>query len=179
MSNFIKHPVLAGFLALVLCSAAIWLGEFALHREFFPERPIETPVKQPVQIVAVDDSGKDSTAKKSVPAIIPHDNQDQIAAILNNSNLDFSKIIAQLFVLLPNLNESEQEEVAQHIANLSDDDQAQQWVAKLIANELPSPATEVLFNDLLNRPNEILTPALATIADLPRHPKKEDSIEML
>ena len=48
--------------------------------------------------------------------------------------------------------------------------------------ELPSssvPAAEVLFNDMLNRPHDLLMPFLGAIADQPVHPLHKDSTDVL
>jgi len=80
---------------------------------------------------------------------------------------------------LPKLNEREQEKRAEEIAELSDDNTAVEWSKKVISNSIPQAAARVLFNDLLNRPPEVLQPFLAEIADQHEHPLKEECTEAL
>jgi hypothetical protein len=44
----------------------------------------------------------------------------------------------------------------------------------LISDSIPLAAARILFNDLLNRPPEVLQPFLAEIADKFEHPLKEE-----
>ena len=94
-------------------------------------------------------------------------------------DLDLPPRIKSLFDDLPKLNEREQEKCAEEIAELSDDNTAVEWSKKVISNSIPQAAARVLFNDLLNRPPEVLQPFLAEIADKSDHPFKEECAEAL
>jgi hypothetical protein len=94
-------------------------------------------------------------------------------------DLDLPSRIKSLFDDLPKLNEHEQEKCAEEIAEQSDDSTAVEWSKKLISDLIPQAAARVLFNDLLNRPPEVLQPFLAEIADKPDHPFKEECTEAL
>ena len=85
----------------------------------------------------------------------------------------------QLLSALPKLNPEQQAEAAQHIANLSDDALAAQWAQKILSQTLPQSACEVLFNDLLNRPHEMLLPILSKLANMPKHPLSTQNVEIL
>ena len=50
---------------------------------------------------------------------------------------------------------------------------------KILSQSLPQSASEVLFNDLLNRPHEMLLPILSKLADMPKHPQSTQSVEIL
>jgi hypothetical protein len=104
---------------------------------------------------------------------------DPIAKILDRTDLDFPSTVNRLIAILPKLNSDEQAEAAQHIANLSDDEAAKSWLPKVINQSLPQPAAEVLFNDMLNRPHEMLLPFLSKLADMPQHPQSTQSVEIL
>ena len=54
-----------------------------------------------------------------------------------------------------------------------------EWSKILISKFIPEAAERVLFNDLLNRPSQVLQPFLAEIADKPEHPLKEKCTEAL
>jgi hypothetical protein len=94
-------------------------------------------------------------------------------------DLDLPLIMQGHFDELPKLDEREQEKCAEEIAELSDDSTAVEWSKKVISNSIPQAAARVLFNDLLNRPPEVLQPFLAEIADQPEHPLKEECTEAL
>ena len=94
-------------------------------------------------------------------------------------DIDLPSRIKSLFDDLPKLNECEQEKCAEEIGELSDDSTAVEWSKKVISNSIPQAAARVLFNDLLNRPPEVLQPFLADIADQPEHPLKEECTEAL
>ena len=102
-----------------------------------------------------------------------------ISADIAQHDLDLPPRIKSLFDDLPKLNEREQEKCAEEIAELSDDNTAVEWSKKLISDLIPQAAARVLFNDLLNRPPEVLQPFLAEIADQSEHPLKEECTEAL
>ena len=104
---------------------------------------------------------------------------DPVSEILSRPDEDFANTVNQLLTALPKLNPEQQAEAAQHIANLSDDALAAQWSQKMIVQSLPQPASELLFNDLLNRPHELLMPFLSKLADMPQHSQSTQSVEIL
>jgi hypothetical protein len=87
--------------------------------------------------------------------------------------------IKEMLDSLPNINSKDQEKIAQAIADQSDDNAAKNWSDLIILNALPQPATIVLFNDMKNRPPELLQPFLANIADQATHPQKNVSVKAL
>ena len=94
-------------------------------------------------------------------------------------DLDLPLRIQGHFDELPKLKEREQEKCAEEIGELSDDSTAVEWSKKVISNSIPQAAARILFNDLLNRPPEVLQPFLAEIADQHEHPLKEECTEAL
>jgi len=105
--------------------------------------------------------------------------EDKVAAILGDQTLTPSDVVKRLVEELPQFDALTQEEAAQHIANLSDDQTAMIWVKKMISNQLPLPVAEVLFNNLLSRSEELVRPTLAAIADQPNHPQQSESSQIL
>ena len=102
-----------------------------------------------------------------------------ISTDMAQSDLDLPSRIRSLFDDLPKLNEREQEKYAEEITELSDDNTAAEWSKKLISNSIPQAAVRFFFNDLLNRPPQVLHPFLAEIADQLEHPLKEECTESL
>lgn len=105
--------------------------------------------------------------------------EDLITAILGDESLEPHSTVIQLIKALPRLDTTSQEEAAHHIANLSDDTSATNWTQMLISNQLPAPAAEILFNNLLSRSEELVLPTLTAIADRPNHPQQSESVEIL
>jgi hypothetical protein len=104
---------------------------------------------------------------------------DPISDVLSNERLNSSAAATKLLEILPRLDADRQSEAAHHIANLSDDVACSTWSKMVVSNSLPQPTAEVLFNDMLNRPHELLMPFLGAIADQPAHPLHKDSTEVL
>ena len=104
---------------------------------------------------------------------------DPISDVLSNTSLDFTGVVNKLLETLPRLAPERQAEAAHHISNLSDDTTCSTWSRLVASNSLPAPAAEVLFNDMLNRPHDLLMPFLGAIADQPVHPLHKDSTDVL
>ena len=105
--------------------------------------------------------------------------EEVVAAIIAAPDLSEKAAVAKLFEAMPQLDARSQSEAAEHIANLSDDAEARQWSQRVIAWDLPEPAAEVLYQQLNNRPLEVLYPVLGAIADDPKHPKRQETLEAL
>jgi hypothetical protein len=107
------------------------------------------------------------------------DGADRIGAILADENLENAAVVRRLLALIPTLEEDDAMEAAQHAVNLTDDEDLSLWLSDLVADRYPQPVAEIFFGDLLNRPQEVLFPSLAQIADNPRHSLRSDSEELL
>jgi len=187
MNNQTARTVLMGFLLVLLCGAGVWLGALVLdgkppsgekktEQAPLPADHNASPV--PAEIRAAEQPAEE---KKPLPPVASGDagSIDIISEILSNTDLDFPSAVNRLLEALPRLDETGQEEAAHHIANLSDDARISHWSAMLVANQLPAPAADVLFNDLLNRPQEVNMPVLSAIADQRVHPKNKETVEIL
>lgn len=190
MNNQTARTVLMGFLLVLLCGAGVWLGALMLDGkkapsgEEKPEQPAEKPLAvdhavspSPVQVRVAEPVKEEQPMPKVANG--NDESMDLISEILSNPDLDFPAAVNRLLEALPRLDATAQEEAAHHIANLSDDTQTARWAAMLVANQLPAPAADVLFNDLLNRPQEINMPLLSAIADQQTHPKNKETVEIL
>ena len=115
--------------------------------------------------------------EKQISSVAKTSQLKSVRGISNDTarpDLDLPSRIQGLFDELPKLNAREQEKCAEEIADLSDDSTAVKWSTKLISDSIPLAAARTLFNDLLNRPPEVLQPFLAEIADKFEHPLKEE-----
>lgn len=136
----------------------------------YSENAAPTPSIEPFQT---------TTSPDSAPAISKNPVEDPVSEILSRPDEDFANTVNHLLAEMPKLNPDQQAEAAQHIANLSDDTLAAQWSQKMIVQSLPQPASEALFNDMLNRPHEMLLPFLSKLSDMPQHPQSTQSVEIL
>lgn len=107
------------------------------------------------------------------------DGATAISDILADESISHEQAARNLLSLLPRLSPDDQEEAAQHIANLSDEKVAAEWAQKLRRNQLPQPAAEILFAALYNQPEELFLPTAAAIADAKGHPFAQESIDTL
>ena len=181
MSN---KKILAGIFVFFLSA----LGLFAFL-VFFQKSGSGTK-EQPIQVTTPT---KKSAPIPEAPAIQPPplatpkplvktttlEESDPISDVLSDQNLDFTGVVTKLLETLPKLDADRQSEAAHHIANLSDDTTCNTWSRLVASDSLPAPVAEVLFNDMLNRPHELLMPFLGSIADQPTHPLFKDSSDVL
>lgn len=141
------------------------------------KKPAPVPSNETVQTLAGSDSLPASP--KISPTISQQEAEDPVSEILSRSDEGFATTANKLLAALPNLNSDQQAEAAQHIANLSDDALAAQWSQKILSQTLSQSAGDALFNDMLNRPHEMLLPFLSKLADMPEHRQSSQSVEIL
>ena len=167
---------LALLLGIVL---AVAIGMWSFSEPSPPQtKPTEEPAREPIPTSTPLGGILSDIPVADGPARAPA-GADLISEIIANENLDFPSTVNRLLEILPGLDADSQAEAAQHAANLSEDATAALWTRMLVENQIPLPAAEVFFNDLLNRPHEFSMPALAAIADRPNHPLRKDSIDIL
>lgn len=91
------------------------------------------------------------------------------------SNADEAQTAQILINLLPTLPPEGQEEAAQHISNLTLDENYK-TVLPLVKNpNLPEAVLDVFVTDLMNRDDGVKLPALLDIAKIPNHPHHEEA----
>jgi hypothetical protein len=171
--------IIAAFalVALFALGAILWIGLTTP-----PAAPPPPPAKEPERPKTELEPFTSANPKDSPRVLQPSptaEPMDAISDILANQSLDFDQSVDRLLAILPTLDAEQQSEAAHHIANLSDDDAARRWAARIRDQSLPSPAAAVLYNDLLNRPHDFLMPFLAGLADMPGHPQQLESSETL
>jgi hypothetical protein len=119
-----------------------------------------------------------AVATSPPPALLLTNWEDKVDQILTADGEDPAKA-KKMLELLPQLPEDGQVEVAQHISNLTpDEDYAQ--LAKLLTNTaLPESVLDVLLADTLNRPNSLKLPSLLEVARESDNPKAADARDLL
>lgn len=92
------------------------------------------------------------------------------------SNADEAQTAKILINMLPTLPPEGQEEAAQHISNLTLDENYKD-VLPLVKNpNLPEEVLDVFVTDLMNRDDGVKLPALLDIAKIPNHPHHEEAL---
>jgi hypothetical protein len=85
----------------------------------------------------------------------------------------------QMLGIFPHLPEEGQIEVAQHLANLTPDENYTPLGVLLTNSVLPEAVLDVLIADVFNRPNSLKLPLLLDVARDPQHPKATEAKEVL
>lgn len=95
------------------------------------------------------------------------------------SGADPNTIAAQLLALMQTTPDEGKEDIAHHLANMTQDDNYS-GVAELLTNATTLASVQsVLMNDLLNRNNNLKLPILLSIASNDTHPMHSDAKDML
>lgn len=85
----------------------------------------------------------------------------------------------KLIAALPSLPPEAQEEYVAHAVNLCEDGDFAQLEQVYLAANTPPPVVEMIFDDSLNRPDEVKLPMLAKTMRNPSHPMAEEAREIL
>ncbi len=104
--------------------------------------------------------------------------EDRLDEILSTegNEADKAKQLAEMFPRLP---QEGQVEVAQHLANLTDDKDYANIGNFLTNSAMPEDVLDVLMADLLNRPNSVKLPLLLDVARNENNPKATDAKDLL
>jgi hypothetical protein len=86
---------------------------------------------------------------------------------------------ARLLAMYPTLPPEGQDEIAPELAMLTPDSSYHALAGILTDLRTPEPVLDVLFTDLLDRPQEIQLPTLLDLAKSPQHPKVADALDIL
>jgi hypothetical protein len=104
--------------------------------------------------------------------------EDKLDEILSSEADDTNKV-KQLLAMFRHLPKEGQEEVAQHLSNLVDDENYGPLGELAADAKLPEDVLDVLTADLLNRPNATKLPLFLEIAQNPDHPKAGEAKDLL
>lgn len=183
-----KAPWFFAALLFVLLAASITLVLFEQTKPV-PENRFDEAQRFPVNgnskssspfpSLFPEPSPLSSAAEKARSGISVPDKQIEIEQILANQKTPPELAAERLISILQSLPPEQQVEAAGRISEFSSDEQAAAWAKVLIANKVPKPAAQALFDELLSRPHSILIPTLAEIADLPGHPQNANSTQIL
>jgi hypothetical protein len=104
--------------------------------------------------------------------------EEKVDEILGAETDDTNKV-KQLFALFPRVPEEAKAEVAQHLSNLTSDQDYAPLGELLKDPKQPDAALDVLMADALNRPNSVKLPELLDVARTPDHPKADEAKDIL
>ncbi len=104
--------------------------------------------------------------------------EDKVQTILDSEAEDEEKV-KLLFALFPTLPEDGQVAVAEHLANLVDDEHYAPLGQLLKDARLPTSVLDVIMNDALSRPDSMKLPLMLDIAQNPEHAKAADAKDVL
>jgi hypothetical protein len=104
--------------------------------------------------------------------------EEKVDEILGAETDDTNKV-KQLFALFPRVPEEAKAEVAQHLSNLTSDQDYAPLGELLKDPKLPDAALDVLMADALNRPNSVKLPELLDVTRTPDHPKADEAKDIL
>ena len=85
----------------------------------------------------------------------------------------------KILALIPLAPPDAQQELAQHLVNMVQDDHYDGTAQMLTNAATPPDVSNVLMNDLLNRNNELKLPMLLAIARNDNHPLKDQALDLL
>lgn len=121
-----------------------------------------------------------STNIAPVPATSGSDTnwEEKIDDIVGSDDPDTNKV-QKLYALFPKLPPDGQEEAAQHLSNLVDDEDYAPLGEMLKNDKLPEGVLDELLADLLNRPNSLKLPELLQVAGDPNHVKHDEAKDLL
>jgi len=92
---------------------------------------------------------------------------------------DETNKVKQLFALFPRVPDESKVEVAQHLSNLTSDEDYAPLGELLKDPKLPDDALDALMAVALNRPNSVKLPELLEVARTPDHPKADEAKDIL
>ena len=95
------------------------------------------------------------------------------------SDQENQQVAAQLMALLPTLPPDGQVEAVQHMVNLTDDESYQNAAAMLLNPATAADVAEVIYSDVLNRPNTVKLPVMVSILRTPGHRLRDETLSTL
>jgi len=148
---------------------------------------VSTP---PHQSAPTQEIKQTAVAPPTIPTVQPHNLANEAATtstnewegkiddIVGSDDADTNKV-AKLYALFPTLPPDGQEEAAQHLSNLVDDEDYKPLGEMLKNDKLPEGVLDELLADVLNRPHNLKLPLLLAVASDANHAKHEEAKDLL
>ncbi len=123
-------------------------------------------------------AGDGATEASSTATHLIADWEGKVDEILGSAGSDRDKA-RRMLEMFPQLPADGGEEVARHLSNLVPDQDYGLMRAYVTNAALPAAVLEVLFGDVLNRPNSLKLPTLLDVARMPQHPEAGEAKDYL
>ncbi len=148
------------------------------------------PAPEPVRVAPQTHPTPTQEVQRTIPTVQPkilvnatnaagtNDWEEKIDDIVGSDDPDTNKV-AKLYALFPTLPPDGQEEIAQHLSNLVDDEDYAPLGEMLKNDKLPEGVLDELLADVLNRPNNLKLPLLLTVASDQNHAKHDEAKDLL
>ena len=135
----------------------------------------ESKPLRPVEIEAISPQAQDANQPETV---LNGSWEERLDAILagEGSNREAVRRLLQDF---NQLSPEAQTEYISHVLNLCEDEHYAPVSAIYLRNDTPAQVREQIFDDALNRPDEIKLPMLARTMTTPNHPMQDEAKEIL
>lgn len=197
MDDFLKFLKVMGVLALVLGIGALvgWFGTRSSDSATTAGTNSPSALRQtnPASTSSAKSSASANSGKAiSQATIVPFTAAPPSGTSLNiitNWEERLDEILAeektesekakQLLEMFPHLPEDGQVEIAQHLANLTEDADYPALGSFLTNSALSEDVLDVLLSDLLNRPNSMKLPTLISVAKDSKNPKATEAKDLL
>jgi len=197
--------VFAGLVVVAIIGIGVGVAMWAAHSASMPPVPPPTAdssapqrppapvhISTPVHEVAPTQQTQRvaTTPPPTVPTVQPrnlvnatntpgtNDWEAKIDDIVGSDDPDTNKV-AKLYAIFPTLPPDGQEEAAQHLSNLVDDEDYAPLGDMLKNDKLPEGVLDELLADVLNRPNNLKLPLLLTVASDANHSKHDEAKDLL
>jgi len=146
-------------------------GGFGAESAFTPARPAPDS--------SVGDETADPSSGEEMLAEVPLQPWEEAINRILESDEENQQVAAQLMALLPTLPPEGQVEAAQHMVNLTDDESYQNAAAMLLNPATTGDVAEVIYSDVLNRPNTVKLPVMVSILRTPGHRLRDETLSTL
>lgn len=158
----------------VLVSLAIWLGA---HSQLSSERlPLPPAGRGLVERNLPKESFRQAGDLEFMPETI--ESSDPISDILSTAPNE-GEAARRLLQAAPSVAVSRQPELFSHVMNLLDDEGFEMVRPILLEARTSKETLDVIYGELLNRPDAVKLPLLIELATQPRHPLCAESRETL
>lgn len=148
----------------------------------------QQPSSETVEVSTTESTNVVEDASDEVPSAPPLTvmeevnvkNWDDILNDILGSDEDEDVKADKLADMIPNLPEAAQIDIAEHLINLVSDENFTNKASKIMLSPtIPANVSRVLFDDLMNRGDDLRLPLTLEIAKNPNHPLKDEALESL
>jgi uncharacterized protein YdbL (DUF1318 family) len=138
-----------------------------------------TPSATTRESTTVVEEATESSPGEEMLAEVPMQPWEEAINRILESDKENQQVATQLLGLLPTLPPDGQVEAVQHMVNLTDDESYQNAAAMLLNPATAENVAEVIYSDVLNRPNTVKLPVMVSILRTPGHRLRDETLSTL